>query len=131
MRTCIVCTYVRNVVRNWYRDLLVLMEISEKLEQQALKEVVAPRDTKACVDLQAIREPRELEDHPDQPAPKETKYTHVLLHVLYILAHFFILFRAHPVTLDYLESAELMEMMYVICYFSISFNYICNYADFS
>lgn len=130
INTHLVYVYIHsiNVVRIWYRDLLVLMETLEKLEQQDLKEVAAPRDTKACVDPQAIREPKELEDHPDQLAPKETKYTHAcVLHML----HFVILFRAHLVTLDYLESVELMETMYVICYLSISLNYMCNYADFS
>ena len=93
----------------WCRDHLVLMEKLADLEQQVLREVVAPRDTKECVDPQAIREPREPEDHPDQPALKETKYTHVLR--ISCILTFVVLFRAHLVTLDYPESAELMEMM--------------------
>ena len=71
-----ICTYIKNI-HIWYRDLLVLMERLAELEQQALRELVDPRDTKVCVDPQAIRELRELEDHLVQLVLKETKYTHV------------------------------------------------------
>ena len=69
--------YVFRISVFWCRGLLVLMERLAEPELQAPREIVAPRDTRVYVDPQAIREPKELEDHPDQPAPKETKYAHV------------------------------------------------------
>ena len=77
-----VCIMYKCIINNhiWYRDLLVLMEKLAELEQLALKEPVAPRDTKVCVDPQEIKDPKEHEAQLDQPALKETKYVHRCAH---------------------------------------------------
>lgn len=73
---------IANYFDHWYRDLLVLMERSAVLDQEALGATVAPRDTRVYVDPLAIRESKELEDHWDQLVLKEIRYILVYIRIV-------------------------------------------------